>query len=196
MKKIYKIALTLAAVFALNLTASAQKTKADGDMPATPPDGLILDKTVKPDPAKPGSYMINMEAWAEGDVHVENVGIPADIVLVLDVSGSMSENFTSTTYSEATPSGAQGWSYQNTQVSGQGRYINYDGKYYLINRGRYDRGRWATTPPPRYRYYLWFQDDNGNYYYLQDGDVKEHGTHEKLMKLRGLYRKMFDSQYT
>lgn len=173
MKKIYKIALTLAAVFALNLTASAQKTKADGDMPATPPDGLILDKTVKPDPAKPGSYMINMEAWAEGDVHVENVGIPADIVLVLDVSGSMSENFTSTTYSEATPSGAQGWSYQNTRVSGQDRYINYDGKYYLINRGRYDRGRWATTPPPRYRYYLWFQDDNGNYYYLQDGDVVE-----------------------
>ncbi|PHU34928.1 ABC transporter ATP-binding protein [Pseudobutyrivibrio ruminis] len=32
--------------------------------------------------------------------------------------------------------------------------------------------------------------------YLQDGDVKEHGTHEQLMKLRGLYRKMFDSQYT
>lgn len=160
MKKIYKIVLTLAAVFALNLTASAQKTKADGDMPATPPDGLVLDKTVKPDPAKPGSYMINMEAWAEGDVHVENVGVPADIVLVLDVSGSMAESFTSTTYSEATPSGNNGWTYQNTSD----RYIKYGDNYYRINRSRY---HWGTN-----KYYLWFQDNEGNYYYLQGDDVK------------------------
>ena len=31
--------------------------------------------------------------------------------------------------------------------------------------------------------------------YLQDGDVKEHGTHKQLMNMGGLYRKMFDSQY-
>ena len=31
--------------------------------------------------------------------------------------------------------------------------------------------------------------------YLQDGDVKEQGTHQQLMNMGGLYRKMFDSQY-
>ncbi len=32
--------------------------------------------------------------------------------------------------------------------------------------------------------------------YLEDGDVKEHGSHKQLMEKHGYYRKMFDSQYT
>ena len=32
--------------------------------------------------------------------------------------------------------------------------------------------------------------------YLEDGDVKEQGSHEQLMEKHGAYRKLFDSQYT
>ena len=32
--------------------------------------------------------------------------------------------------------------------------------------------------------------------YLEDGDVKEQGSHEQLMELHGAYRRLFDSQYT
>ena len=58
-------------------------------------EGLELNKdvTVNPD----GTYTINLEAYTTGTV-TGGTAKPSDIVLVLDVSGSMSENFNNTTY--------------------------------------------------------------------------------------------------
>lgn len=169
MKKIYKIALTLAAVFALNLTASAQKTKADGDGPAPAPDGLVLDKTVKPDPNKPGSYIINMEAYVEGGIHLTSKVAPADIVLVLDKSGSM--DFEMGTGYKARPK--MGYSYNSAAAQRSWKigldygtheywYKHTDGRYYEVEEDERSG-----------RYYLYYEVQGVKYYLSGNGTTNQ-----------------------
>ena len=64
--------------------------------PFTPSDdghtGLFLNKNVTKN--ADGTYKLTLESFVTGDVKITQEKLPADIVLVLDVSGSMDENIT------------------------------------------------------------------------------------------------------
>ena len=68
----------------------------------TQPDleGLELNKTIS-EPDNDGNYKIRLEAYTTGEVKITTETVPTDIVLVLDVSGSMADSFPSTTYTFA-----------------------------------------------------------------------------------------------
>ncbi len=61
-------------------------------------DGLVMDKTATAN--EDGTYNITLEAYTTGSVSTTESTKPTDIVLVLDKSGSMSNNMTSYTYTE------------------------------------------------------------------------------------------------
>lgn len=62
--------------------------------------GIEFNKAVSKQPDADKNYTITMEAWATGTTTPTESVKPMDIVLVLDVSGSMDEGFTETTYTE------------------------------------------------------------------------------------------------
>ncbi len=79
MKKIYSIALSALALLAFLPAVKAQE----------PAEGIEYSKTIsKPD--ENGVYTITLESYVTGSVEVKSEPIPADIVLVLDLSTSMS----------------------------------------------------------------------------------------------------------
>lgn len=86
MKKIYNYFLIAIAFFALvpamNLRAQKETTYSNG---------LGYSKNIST-PDDEGVYTITLEAFTTGKVEVEKKSIPADIVLVLDISGSMNYN--------------------------------------------------------------------------------------------------------
>ena len=86
MKKIYYILFAIAfLVFAPSNDVQAQKeTKYE--------KGLGYSKNISK-PNDKGVYTITLEAFTTGQVSVTKKSIPADIVLVLDISGSMNEYF-------------------------------------------------------------------------------------------------------
>ncbi|MBQ7237726.1 MAG: VWA domain-containing protein, partial [Bacteroidales bacterium] len=89
MKKIYNYFLIAIAFFALvpamNVRAQKQTTYSNG---------LGYSKNIST-PDDEGIYTITLEAFTTGNVTVTKKSIPADIVLVLDVSGSMAYNMNS-----------------------------------------------------------------------------------------------------
>ena len=70
-----------------------------------PDNGLQLRKWV--DSNGDGTYTVNLEVWTEGTVTSSETTKPLDIVLVLDQSGSMENDFTSVVYKEYTNQTAQ-----------------------------------------------------------------------------------------
>lgn len=78
--------------------AKAKTAEAGQNGPFEPSDeghtGLFLNKNVTDN--GDGTYKLTLESFVTGDVTItsEDKAIPADIVLVLDVSGSMDENIT------------------------------------------------------------------------------------------------------
>lgn len=87
MKKIYNILLATFALFAFAPVINAL----DDDPPYTDEGGLCYSKTIS-EPNTDGVYTITLESFVTGSVTITNESIPADIVLVLDVSGSMASN--------------------------------------------------------------------------------------------------------
>ena len=68
------------------------------------PDGVYLEdkgiayrKTATLKPGTTDRYIIDLEAFVTGDVTVSTEAVPADIILVLDVSGSMDETLSGST---------------------------------------------------------------------------------------------------
>lgn len=61
-------------------------------------DGVVLNKDVVSFDKTTGEYKIRLEAYATGQVTTTESVVPTDIVLVLDQSGSMSEDFSSGSY--------------------------------------------------------------------------------------------------
>lgn len=60
----------------------------------TPPDGLHISKTwTADDPDKGDSGVVTLEAFVTGSSIVVSTVVPTDIVIVVDQSGSMSQNF-------------------------------------------------------------------------------------------------------
>ena len=76
-----------------------------------------------------GYYTISLESFATGETTVTETATPVDIVLVLDVSGSMDENLAGVTYSARN---SQAYSY-NTYGNNTYYYL-YEGEYYRVYR--------------------------------------------------------------
>ena len=136
----------LASALALTMAASVLPTAgfaAGGSGTGTPladTGDLVLNKTAKLE--NDGTYTIQLEAFSTGEVTTVSTQTPTDIVLVLDVSGSMDENFTYTS--------GQQWTSVKDRV-----YTTPKDAYHHCPDGTYSPITWTETGTAgmgRYRY--------------------------------------------
>ena len=105
-KKFLALVLTLAMVLSLVpatalATDGMQEGNNQGPVEVTGSDkdnNLTMKKTVKPVPNEDGTYTVCLESYATGSVTTTQTPVPMDIVLVLDVSGSMGDKIASYDY--------------------------------------------------------------------------------------------------
>lgn len=117
-------------------------------------DGIVVDKTVNYD--GDGNYSLTLEAYVTNEVTKGSKTTPLDIVLVLDVSGSMAQNTTSYTY-EATQE--TNWSYSDIDSWWADEYYYKVGESYYEVHAVWER---KGSFPNRYtEYSLYYSDDNG-----------------------------------
>ncbi len=116
-----------------------------------------------------GTYTVDLETFVTGEVTQTHGSVPADVVLVLDVSGSMTGTITSYTYNPATVSSinGQGFGWFDSEVS-TGYFYKYNDSYYELYKGRASQGGWSWND---YYYYLFFTVDGTTYYLNTNGQV-------------------------
>ena len=127
--------------------------------------GLAYRKTATLVSGTTDRYKIELEAFVTGDVTVSNEAVPADIVLVLDVSGSMADEMFRDEY---TARSSQGYSY-NSYGNNAYYYKHTDDNYYRVTRGSYQTGGFLGIGATNH-YYLTFSA-NGTTYYLFGNSV-------------------------
>ena len=104
-----------------------------------------------------GTYTIDLDAYATGEATFDTVTVPADIILVLDVSGSMDEDMGEDSY-EFTARTSQAYSYSSY---GNNTY------YYKVGDNYYDVSRVRGGSSGNRRYYLRYRTSNSsNWVYL------------------------------
>lgn len=101
--------------------------KAAGTSNVKTADGLILNKTATPVEGDMDKYKITLEAYTTGTVSTSETTKPTDIILVLDQSGSMAWNMTSSTYTEKYPGN------------------DHKGTYYVKNGSLYVEVSWCSN---------------------------------------------------
>ena len=130
MKRI--IALLLALILTVGLLPTVALA-ADGENPTTDSgsvtkeaskDNLNLVKTV----TKEGdNYKVTLESWATGTVTSSSTPVPMDIILLLDQSGSMKKNFTSSSTE----------TYNNLNKKNKEIYADYRNNCYIKSGNQY-----------------------------------------------------------
>lgn len=138
------LALVLALVMALSLVAlpsfaeGEEESAGDTGMPyikdhggTVIKDGLVMSKTIKE--GENGQFLLTLEAYATGSTTTTTTKKPVDIVLVLDVSGSMKESI-SDKYDH----------YETYSIDTDGTY------YYKDNNGQYQQAYYCDG-----EYYSW-----------------------------------------
>lgn len=182
MKRIYNVLITVTALLAFAPAVSAQtdwsingqiKDPRDNTKTLIWPNASVntLQETetfaYRKDisaPLSDGTYWIKLESFATGTASYVMASVPADIVLVLDHSSSMSNNRGSTYdyYFEPTPnnsaSTSSSWNYNSSYTD---VYYKYNDTYCPVSAGRTDRINGTT----RY-YYLTFTYNGSPYYML------------------------------
>lgn len=120
--------------------------------------GMHLSKTAHLE--DDGTYTINLEAYATGKTTttITKEAVPLDIVLVLDQSGSMSDDMGYTYTLEDKTS----YSYDDINSSAR-YYLDTDGNYYKVQSEKNGIAPWR-------KYYLFYKKD-GTSYYLNDDEV-------------------------
>ena len=112
-----------------------------------------------------GTYSIELETFVTGTVTQTLESIPVDVVLVLDVSGSMDETISSVSSYE--PSSVKTLTYRND--SGQtDYYYYYNGSYCRVTVGRDWYWDWFDSG---WRYYISFVSGGRTYYINSSGQV-------------------------
>jgi hypothetical protein len=152
MKKIYNILLTAAALFTISTVVNAQEpgpysiAKQITDPKDASKSVEYPEETNKPvvfntekkvayaknvsKPFSDGTYWIKLETFATGTATYSMSSEPADIVLVLDFSQSMTNQYSTTrTYVPYVNN-----TYQN--INQNGRYILYEGEYHQVQYRR------------------------------------------------------------
>lgn len=125
--------------------------------------GMHLSKTARLE--DDGTYTINLEAYATGKTTttITKEAVPLDIVLVLDQSGSMSDNMNSYTYTLDNKKNS--YTYNDINRYTTRYYLDSDGNYYKVQKGTAAGDTWRDT-----LYYLYYEKD-GIRYYLNDDKV-------------------------
>ena len=125
--------------------------------------GMHLSKTARLE--DDGTYTINLEAYATGKTTttITKEAVPLDIVLVLDQSGSMSDNMNSYTYTLDNKKNS--YTYNDINSYTTRYYLDSDGNYYKVQKGTAAGDTWRDT-----LYYLYYEKD-GIRYYLNDDKV-------------------------
>lgn len=129
-------------------------------------------------PFSDGNYWIKLESFATGSAEQEVK--PADIVLVLDFSGSMNSNYKTGYHYDVVLNGTNnaGYAYSNgfwtaTAATGQ-RFYKTDGQYHQVKRGAEPAGETYIDGQGVERdkewHYLYYEID-GRKYYLDGMDV-------------------------
>ena len=135
--------------------------------PANPniPEGLVMNKWFEPDDPNDGtSGNIFLETYVTGHSVAQHK--PTDIVLVLDVSGSMDDEIVDAEYT-ARPS--DGYSY-NSYGNNEYYYLHTDGNYYLVRRRERSTGGWFG-----YTYYQLRYQVGNTWYYLSGTGTTTNG---------------------
>ena len=131
-KKFLALVLTLAMVLSLvPATALAMDGTDGGASQKVTRDNLTMTKTVTPvqnqdGTYQDGTYTVRLESYATGEVTNTTTTKPRDIVLLLDVSGSMDQAFTpdSSEYRAV---------YDGSLDTGKQYYIQRYGWYYEVS---------------------------------------------------------------
>ena len=191
MKKIFSILLTTIVALSFAPVVSAQysiddfiKEKYGDDATITfHHDDIKLDtekhfgysKGIS-SPFSDGNYWIKLESFATGSAEQEVK--PADIVLVLDYSGSMNSNYKTGEHYDVVNGSNGGYAYSNnfwtaTAATSQ-RFYKTDGHYYQVKRGAEPAGETYIDGQGVERdkewHYLYYEID-GRKYYLDGMDV-------------------------
>lgn len=119
-------------------------------------NGIAYKKSATLKPGTTDTYVIDLEAFVTGQVTVKNESVPADIVLVLDVSGSMDDEMYSYSYRARSE---QNYSYNTNNITNY--YYKYGDEYYQIERETGSSGGWYSDT-----YYRLYFSVNGTKYYL------------------------------
>ncbi len=91
-KKIAAIGLALTMAIGLLYTSGTVNATDDNKKKDLTPEGVELNKTATSN--NDGTYNITLDAFSTGYTETINKTVPTDIILVLDQSGSMQDNFT------------------------------------------------------------------------------------------------------
>ena len=141
MKNTFKYIAFGIALLASSLALNAQTYHEEG--------GMKTSKTVT-GPVN-DYYTITLESFATGETTVTETATPVDIVLVLDVSGSMDEDLNVYSYTARNSTNYSWNSYGNNTYY----YLHSDGNYYPVQR--YNNNQWN-------RFRLYYTVDRTNYY--------------------------------
>ena len=113
-----------------------------------------------------GTYTIKLETFVTGEVTETKQSFPADVVLVLDVSGSMDDTIINYEYSQATVSSITGSGlYYGAESTGY--YYKYNDAYYEVFRGIARGWGWGSSN----YYYLAFSAHGTTLYINTNGQV-------------------------
>ena len=125
----------------LPVTALAANGNGTKENPVTNTKNQVtVNKWVTGTGTEDNPYTLTMEAYASNEVTSTTTTKPLDIVLVLDVSGSMDEEFgDDVTYIST---GTRGWSYEDISESWRTYYCEVDGSYYEVRTDV--SGQWSN----------------------------------------------------
>lgn len=164
MRKSYKYIFTLAAAFLFGTAAYGQGGQTV--TPKDPSEGIVVTKTATDN--HDGTYTLTLESFVTGYqsntiTHVvHEVAVPLDVVLVLDVSGSMDEEMNSYV---ARPS--QGYSYNNSI----GTIFTGTTDYYYLYNGQYYNVYWDHDGLISWNNFVLYFTANGTRYYLSGNGI-------------------------
>ena len=167
-KYIAAFAAFSAATFATEITVSAQNLD-DGTYKEE--NGIAFAKRSTINAA--GTYTVDLETFVTGKVTQTFESVPVDVVLVLDVSGSMDEAISSTqSYEEEDVTELYGSSTAGAYYGYNDEYLTsyyykYNDNYYPLYIGHArSGGLWAT-----HYFYLFFRVNGRTYYINTSGQV-------------------------
>ena len=138
-------------------------------------DGVIMRKTVMPhmEGGKPdGTVDVVIEAYTTGVVTQSVKAIPTDIVLVLDVSGSMNNAASSTVTTVTTYDAANGTSWRSGSFMNRQTYYGFQSEQttYYVNTGTPEAPHYVSVrrvnPDSNNCYYYSYADGNDNTVYV------------------------------
>ena len=171
MKKALALILTLIMVLGLMPAAMAATDDPIRSVTKTEND-LVINKSVNPN--NDGSYALTIEAYATGTSSTTTQSVPLDIVLVLDVSGSMKETFSND--KQYIPQNSQDYTAW-TIINSDTLYYKYtDNNYYPVD---YDWDyNWDYNWTDGFKYVLYFYDSSNTVHYLtSNGELADSATY-------------------